>query len=708
MEPVFRHSIIKNTVPGAISLLDGTEKMMVSEESTMSIDKSQAAITVRDAYKKYSSQVVLRGLNMTVPENSIYGLLGPSGCGKTTLLSCLVGRNELDSGEIFVRSNTKRMIGYMPQELALYQEFSIYETLAYYGYLFGMTKEQIVSRTDELLNFLELPPRDRTVETLSGGQQRRLSFAVALLHDPKLLILDEPTVGVDPVLSHSIWQHLVHMTTVLKKTVIITTHYIEEARQAHTIGLMRGGILLAEEPPLTLMTMHNCSNLEQAFLELSKKQTNSEDDDMKDLRNYPPKTKQNCPINEDSNLTKRRVKAQLFKNVSWMKRNIPIMGFLMLLPIVQCLLFNVSIGHDPKGLHVAIVNDEVENGLECQKVPFHGCYIDLPLSCRYLNTLSGKEINLEHYMDLQSAKRAVQRNDVWALLYFGWNYTESLMDRLNNSLRASDETLDWSEVVIWMDMSNEYIGNLMKRDIIFSYLDFVKDLYDDCGWPRRAAGIPIDLRDAVHGNNNPSFVHFASPAIIGLFEFYLPMMFTVGAILMEKKSGLLERSRIAGITVYELITAHVFVQSIVLAIQTLSMMIILFVIFDNPMIGSIPLILALLALIGLNGMTYGLMCAVICDSDMAATLMGLGSFFPLVLLSGMVWPMEGMHYLLQKVGWLLPLTLSTESFRAISARNWPITHPSVYKGFASQVFWIGYFLIATTVIVKLKKGIRGA
>lgn len=74
----------------------------------------------------------------------------------------------------------------------------------------------------------------------------------------------------------------------------------------------------------------------------------------------------------------------------------------------------------------------------------------------------------------------------------------------------------------------------------------------------------------------------------------------------------------------------------------------------------------------------------------------------------MVWPMEGMHYLLQKVGWLLPLTLSTESFRAISARNWPITHPSVYKGFASQLFWIGYFLVATTVIVKLKKGIRGA
>ncbi|XP_075228584.1 ABC transporter G family member 23-like [Lycorma delicatula] len=682
---------------------------MDTGESSMSSYMSQPAITVRSAYKKYLNHVVLRGLNMTVPENSIYGLLGPSGCGKTTLLSCIVGRNELDAGEIYVKARTKNNIGYMPQELAIYQEFSMYETLAYYGYLFGMTREQIVTRTDEILNFLELPPHNRTAETLSGGQQRRLSFAIALLHDPKLLILDEPTVGVDPVLSHSIWQHLLHMATVQKKTVVITTHYIEEAKQAHTIGLMRGGILLAEESPLQLMTMQHCNNLEQAFLELSKKQSNSDDDDMNDLTNYPAKIKQEIPIVEDSRITKRRIKAQLYKNISWMKRNVPIMSFLLMLPIVQCILFNMTIGHDPKGLHLAVVNEELEHGLQdCQKIPYRGCYMDLPLSCRYLRTLTEKEMFVDEYVDLNSAKRAVEKNDAWALLYFRNNYTESLMDRLNNTLRVSDESLDWSEVVIWMDMSNEYIGNLLKRDMIYSYIDFVKELYYDCGWPVRAAGIPIEMHKAIFGNNNAIFVHFAAPAIIGLFEFYLPMMFTVGAILMEKRSGLLERSRIAGITVYELIIAHVFVASIVLIIQTISMMIILFVLFDNPMVGSVTLISGLLTLIGMNGMAYGLMCAVICDSDMAATLMGLGSFFPLVLLSGMVWPMEGMHYLLQGVGWLLPLTLSTESFRAISARNWPITHPSVYKGFASQVFWIGYFLVATVIIVKLKKGIRGA
>ncbi|RZF48692.1 hypothetical protein LSTR_LSTR011179 [Laodelphax striatellus] len=686
-------------------------KMTTIDTSSPSPADREPAIQIRKAYKRYGPQnVILKGLDMTVPEGSIYGLLGPSGCGKTTLLSCIVGRNELDSGEIKVKSCTRREIGYMPQELAIYQEFSIYETLAYYGYLFGMTKKQIVKRSEELLQFLELPPKDRTVDTLSGGQQRRLSFSIALLHDPKLLILDEPTVGVDPVLSHSIWQHLVMMTTQQHKTVIITTHYIEEARQAHTIGLMRGGILLAEEPPLQLIMRNNSSNLEQAFLELSKKQSaNGFDDDNSEFKDYPPKTEQKPTLKSDSLLTPCRVRAQLAKTMYWMQRNLAIMAFLIVLPIVQCVLFNLTIGRDPLNLHLAIVDEELENGLaDCDKLPLHGCYIDLPLSCRYLDLLKQKTIKMIEFEDIESAKHAVVKNDAWGLLYFSTNYSECLMQRLNYSHRATDEALDWSEISIWMDMSNQYIGNLLKRDLIFTFIDFLKSIYSDCGWPPRAAGVPIDLREAVYGHNNPSFVHFTAPAIIGLFVFYLPMMFTVGAILMEKRSGILERTRVAGMTMIELMTSHIFVQFLLLALQTAIMMVILFVIFDNPLVGSISLALALLALVGVNGMCYGFMCAVICDSEIAATLMGLGSFFPLVLLSGMVWPMEGMHYVLRWMGWLLPLTLSTESFRAISARDWPFSHPSVWRGFVSQVFWIIYFLFVTFVIVKLKKGLRGA
>lgn len=138
-----------------------------------------------------------------------YGLLGASGCGKTTLLSCIVGRRRLNSGEIWVlggRPGSKGSgvpgprLGYMPQELALYGEFTIRETLIYFGWIYGMTTPEVDEKTDALLKLLQMPNASRFIKNLSGGQQRRMSLAAALLHTPELLILDEPTVGVDPVL----------------------------------------------------------------------------------------------------------------------------------------------------------------------------------------------------------------------------------------------------------------------------------------------------------------------------------------------------------------------------------------------------------------------------------------------------------------------------------------------------------------------------
>ena len=137
--------------------------------------------------------------------------MGASGCGKTTILSCLVALRTLNSGEIQVLGHELGspeigipgpQVGYMPQELALYGDFTIQETLTYFGRIYKLKMKCVKSQLKFLSDLLDLPPSDRLIKTLSGGQQRRVSFAVALFHEPELLILDEPTVGVDPLLRH--------------------------------------------------------------------------------------------------------------------------------------------------------------------------------------------------------------------------------------------------------------------------------------------------------------------------------------------------------------------------------------------------------------------------------------------------------------------------------------------------------------------------
>ncbi len=244
---------------------------------------SNSTINARSVVRGYGSGKsrveVLQQLDMQVEKGSIYGLLGPSGCGKTTLLKAILGRLVLESGNIEVfglEPGSKgslvpgSAVGYSPQEIALYFDLSIHETLLFHGRLHGMSKQDVAARCEWLLEFLDLPEASRQVAKLSGGQRRRVSLAVALLHEPELLLLDEPTVGVDPELRARIWGHL-RQIAAEGTTIVITTHYIDEASQADRVGLMREGVLLAEDSPQAVMDAQGASSLEQAFLKLCRR-----------------------------------------------------------------------------------------------------------------------------------------------------------------------------------------------------------------------------------------------------------------------------------------------------------------------------------------------------------------------------------------------------------------------------------------------------
>ncbi|OXA37599.1 ABC transporter G family member 23 [Folsomia candida] len=244
-----------------------------------------SALNIVSATKSFSDKVVLQGVDIKVEKGTIYALLGPSGCGKTTLISCIVGIQQLHEGSIEILgknvTNFKNgipgsLIGYMPQEASLTGSLTIMETFTYYGSLNGVPSHEIISKVETLRTIMNLPNLNSRTNQISGGEQRRVSLCVALLHDPEILLLDEPTTGIDPLLRERIWDYLRLLVESKGTTVFVTTHYVHETRQCKQIGYLRDGSMLVQDSPSMLLDKYgpncnlNTASLDDVILHLCK------------------------------------------------------------------------------------------------------------------------------------------------------------------------------------------------------------------------------------------------------------------------------------------------------------------------------------------------------------------------------------------------------------------------------------------------------
>jgi ABC-2 type transport system ATP-binding protein len=235
-------------------------------------------VETKNLTKMFGKFTALDKLNLRIEARTIHGLLGPNGAGKTTAIKILCGLLKPTGGEghIFGKKVPDRsilpQIGYMPQETALYLDLSVHHNLALYGELYGMSAKRITERENELLRFIALEKwKNAPVANLSGGMKHRVSLACSMIHEPQLLFLDEPTVGVDPELRASFWKYF----DALKRagvTIVMTTHYMDEAQHCDKIGLIRQGKLIAEGTPSDITSRTNTTDLEGAFLVLSRQQ----------------------------------------------------------------------------------------------------------------------------------------------------------------------------------------------------------------------------------------------------------------------------------------------------------------------------------------------------------------------------------------------------------------------------------------------------
>lgn len=220
-------------------------------------------------------KTVLDHVDLDVPAGRIVCLLGPSGCGKTAMVNLVMGILVPTSGSVRVLGEqapyptARRRIGFMPQDTALYEDVTAEENLRFFGTLNGMRKAELAPAIDDMLAFTRLEDdRRRLAGAFSGGMKRRLSLGVALLHRPDLLVLDEPTVGLDPEHRRRIWEHFRELAAG-GATLLVTTHIMDEALQCDEVAMLRDGHLIAYDTPAALLERTGTANLEDAFLALA-------------------------------------------------------------------------------------------------------------------------------------------------------------------------------------------------------------------------------------------------------------------------------------------------------------------------------------------------------------------------------------------------------------------------------------------------------
>ncbi len=241
-------------------------------------------ISVNQLTKRFGAFTAVNEITFDVKRGEIFGFLGANGAGKTTAMRMLCGLSFPTSGQAMVAGfdlykepeKIKKNIGYMSQKFSLYEDLTIRENIRFYGGIYGLTDEQIKSKTEFMVRHLHLEEQmDKLVKSLPLGWKQKLSFSVAMLHQPKIVFLDEPTGGVDPITRREFWT-MIYEAAHEGTTVFVTTHYMDEAEYCDRVSIMVDGRIDALDTPLELKRKFNALSMEEVFVQLARKAKRSD------------------------------------------------------------------------------------------------------------------------------------------------------------------------------------------------------------------------------------------------------------------------------------------------------------------------------------------------------------------------------------------------------------------------------------------------
>ncbi len=595
----------------------------------------QLAIEANNLTQKFGDFTAVKQVSFDIEKGEIFGFLGSNGCGKTTTMKMLTGLLPPTEGSarLFGRpvdsSNiaTRRQVGYMSQAFSLYGELTVLQNLALHAQLFHLPENQIASRTEALLKRFELTPyANQPSASLPLGIRQRLSLAVAIVHDPKLLILDEPTSGVDPIARDQFWALLVELSRQHGVTIFISTHFMNEAERCDRISLMHAGQVLASDTPQALQAAKQAQTLEAAFIAYLEEATAESTTHASELK---PHTPNNNHQNQHKVFSLRRLLAYAYRESLELKRDMIRLAFALLGSILLMFVLGNGISMDVENLRFAVMDQD-----------------QTPESRDYIQNIAGSRYFVQR-PDIQSDQELEQRirsGELSLALEIPPHFGRDL--KLNRS----------PEIGAWVDGALPYRGEMTLGYVQGMHQQYlVNRITEMTGTTPNL--MPTEIAQRYRYNQDFRSIYAMVPAVISLLLIFIPAILMALGVVREKELGSITNLYVTPVTRLEFLFGKQL-PYVVLAMISYVLLIIQAVwMFGVPIKGSVFTLTlgALLYVITTTG--FGLVISTFTKTQIAA-LFGAAilTMLPTVQFSGLTTPVASLSGFAYSLGQISPAT----------------------------------------------------
>ncbi len=613
----------------------------------------ELAITATDLTKRFGDFTAVDNVSLDIEQGEIFGFLGSNGCGKTTTMKMLTGLQPASSGEakLFGQKvdakniDSRKRVGFMSQAFSLYSELTVQQNLTLHARLFHLPTEQIEPRTEELIVRFNLEEyRNDFPADLPLGIRQRLSLAVAVVHNPEILILDEPTSGVDPIARDDFWKLLIELSREQGVTIFISTHFMDEAARCDRISLMHAGKILASDTPAALCKIRDVETLEEAFiiyLEEAVAQSSSSaasstqaDDDLDSLVTIPTGQKNNT----STSFSLLRLFGYAHREALELWRDSIRLTFALLGSIILMLILGYGITFDVEDLSFAVFDQD-----------------QTPESRDYIHNMAGSRYFIQK-ADIHSPAELEQRMRSGEL-----SVAIAIPPNFGHQLKRNRKP----EIVAWIDGAMPFRAETIKGYITGTYYAYLTDL------SLRTYGtvpnlVPANIASRYRYNQDFKSIEAMVPAVIPLLLVFIPAILMALGVVREKEFGSITNLYVTPVTRLEFLIGKQLPYILVSMISFFGLIALAVYVFGVPLKGSLPA-LSIAALLYVTSTTgVGLLISTFTKTQIAA----LAATTVIVLMiavnfCGLINPVSSLEGIAAIISKLFPTTYFLEACRGV-------------------------------------------